>query len=415
MPLLRKGVTVVEHRKNVEAEGDGACRRIAGAVSNKVLGGSAEVVIQTGAIHGSVMFNGEATATAPTALRQLPPRLPEFVGRSEELSTVLGLLRPDTGSPSVAVTTVSGLAGVGKTALSIHAGHAAMEAGWFPGGVLFVDLHGYDENPTRASEAIDSLLRALGVPGPHIPPELDARAGLYRSQLAKSDGPVLVIADNASAAKQVLPLLPGEPRHRVLVTSRHRLRLSARLYELNILTAVAAVGLLDTAVRVADPSDSRIAADSRLAAQVASYCGRLPLALQIAAALLVGAPGKTLAELASELAKESDRLTHLDDGERAVRTAFNLSYRRLRPEQASLFRLLAINPGPDLSTEAAVVLAEEPMPQVQRTLDELLRAHMVERASTPSRWTMHDLLRDYAHGLAAQYPDDERRRRTDRR
>ena len=45
------------------------------------------------------------------------------------------------------VSAVAGLAGVGKTALAIQAAHAAREAGWFPGGVLFIDLHGYDDAP----------------------------------------------------------------------------------------------------------------------------------------------------------------------------------------------------------------------------------------------------------------------------
>ena len=47
------------------------------------------------------------------------------------------------------VSAVAGLAGVGKTALAIQAGHAARMTGWFPGGVLFIDLHGYDEAPVQ--------------------------------------------------------------------------------------------------------------------------------------------------------------------------------------------------------------------------------------------------------------------------
>ena len=53
---------------------------------------------------------------------------------------------------------VAGLAGVGKTALAVQAGHAARAAGWFPGGVLFIDLHGYDDAPVQPGQALDSLL-----------------------------------------------------------------------------------------------------------------------------------------------------------------------------------------------------------------------------------------------------------------
>ena len=90
-----------------------------------------------------------------------------------------------------------------------QAGHAARQRGWFAGGVLFIDLHGYDEVPVEPGQALDALLRALGVPAEHIPPSVEERAGLYRSALAQITEPVLVIADNASSEAQVRPLLPG--------------------------------------------------------------------------------------------------------------------------------------------------------------------------------------------------------------
>jgi len=65
--------------------------------------------------------------------------------------------------------------------------------------VLFIDLHGYDQAPVHPSQALDALLRALAVPGEHIPPTVEERAGLYRSRLVHINDPVLVIADNASA------------------------------------------------------------------------------------------------------------------------------------------------------------------------------------------------------------------------
>ena len=116
--------------------------------------------------------------------------------------------RPVQRGP-VVVSAVAGLAGVGKTTLAVEAGHAAMKRGWFGGGVLFIDLHGYDEAPVEPAQALDALLRALGVPAEHIPPAAEERAGLYRSVLAQIADPVLVIADNASSEAQVRPLLPG--------------------------------------------------------------------------------------------------------------------------------------------------------------------------------------------------------------
>ena len=88
----------------------------------------------------------------------------------------------------------------------------------------------------QPGQALDALLRALGVPAEHIPPGTEERAGLYRSALAQVTDPVLVVADNASAEAQVRPLLPGPGPHRVLVTSRHTLAgLGARLLDVTVL------------------------------------------------------------------------------------------------------------------------------------------------------------------------------------
>ncbi|HEY3749679.1 MAG TPA: hypothetical protein VGL80_10795 [Pseudonocardiaceae bacterium] len=54
------------------------------------------------------------------------------------------LLAPDDPAATPTVATISGPAGVGKTALALRAAHQALAEGWFPGGVLFVDLRGFD-------------------------------------------------------------------------------------------------------------------------------------------------------------------------------------------------------------------------------------------------------------------------------
>ncbi|MER5530321.1 tetratricopeptide repeat protein, partial [Streptomyces sp. NPDC002677] len=334
---------------------------------------------------------------APEALASLPPRPGGFTGREEETAE---LLRALDDSAAVLVTAVSGLGGIGKTGLAVETAHLACGKGWFPGGVLFVDLHGYDEQPVSADQALQSLLRALGVAPAHIPATADDRAVLYRSVLARR-GAVLVLADNASSPDQVRPLLPGEGRHRVLVTSRDRLpQLGARLVPLDQLTPEEARRVLDLALRIADPEDSRVADDAEATGQLADLCGHLPLALQIAAALLAEDPGMPVAELVGSLEASHDRLVHLDDGERSVRAAFELSYRRLPPEQARLLRLLALAPGPEVSDEIAAVLVGTDAPPV-RDLRALARAHLVERGSGRARWRLHDLVRAYGAGVVA--------------
>ncbi|MEU3998834.1 tetratricopeptide repeat protein [Streptomyces fungicidicus] len=341
----------------------------------------------------------------PEAMAGLPPRPGGFTGRERETGELLRALDPaGTQSAATLVAAVSGLGGIGKTALAVETAHLARERGWFPGGVLFIDLHGYDREPVTADRALQALLRALGTPPEHIPTTTDELAALYRSTLtarAHERGPVLVLADNASSPDQVRPLLPGDSRHHVLVTSRDRLpQLSARLVPLDQLSPREAYELLDRALRIADPYDSRVADDPDTAERLSGLCGHLPLALQIAAALLAEDPGKPVNELVAELTESRDCLDHLDDGERSVRAAFELSYRRLPPEPARLLRLLSLAPGPEVSDEVvtALVGAEEPPARAQKAL---VRAHLVERGSECGRWRLHDLVRVFGAGVVA--------------
>lgn len=212
---------------------------------------------------------------------------------------------------------------------------------------------------------------------------------------------MLVLADNASSPDQVRPLLPGDHRHRVLVTSRDRLtQLGARLVPLDQLTPEHARGLLDLALRTAEPEDSRVTDDGDAAGRLAALCGHLPLALQIAAALLVEDLGMPVAELVDELAASRDRLAQLDDGERSVRAAFDLSYRRLPPEQARLLRLLALAPGSEVSDEVAAALVGAEAPPLGE-LRALARAHLVERGSGRGWWRLHDLVRVFGVSVVA--------------
>lgn len=364
-------------------------------------------------------------APLPTALQALPAAPAILSGREAEVSKVMAALRPHTSPrqhpdlsqdrptasvssnvpPPVLVASIAGLAGVGKTALALTAGHAAMRAGWFTGS-LFIDLHGYDESPVQPGQALEAFLRALGKRSDSIPVEVEQRAALYRSALAALAGQghrLLIMADNASSADQARLLFPGRDEHRVLVTSRHTLpTLNARLIDLGVLAPPASATLVRHILQTADPTDPRLAETGPGIDGLASMCGHLPLALHISAALLILERHQTIAELTAELDAAQSRLSLLDDGEYAVRASFDLSYRRLAPEHASLFSLMALNPGPDMGIGAVAAVAERSEAAVRIVLRGLVQAHLLD--CTNRRWSMHDLVREYAAEQAASTP-----------
>ncbi|MFB7513751.1 tetratricopeptide repeat protein [Streptomyces sp. NPDC056144] len=358
-----------------------------------------------------------AASPTPQALEALPPA-PRLTGRTEQTDRLVKALSPEAGAGTV--TVVTGLPGVGKTALALHAAHRAVDRGHFPGGTLFVHLRGYAPAGALGPEqALESLLRALGVRTEDLPPTVEEQSGLYQSELArraKEYGPVLILADDASSPGQLLPLVPAHPSHRLLVTSRDALTapdFRPRLVPLDELDVGSAVTLVTTALTQVRDDDPRAEREPEALERLAGHCGGLPLALTIAAALLTDDPGLPIATLADDLADARTRLESLrhEDVEgrtSAVRAAFDLSYRRLKAEDARLFRLLSLHPGPDVSTECAAVLNGSPARESRAGLAALARACLISEHPTGSdRWRTHDLIRLYARGLPPQEAEAE--------
>ncbi len=335
------------------------------------------------------------TKVPPVVPRQLPTTVAHFVGRGPELNQ-LDTMAAAAGGPAdaVMIAVIGGTAGVGKTALAVHWAHRAADR--FPDGQLYVNLRGFGPGgaPMQSADGLGGFLEALQ-PGAAIPAGLDARAGLYRSMTAGKR--LLVILDNARDADQVRPLLPGSPGSMVLITSRDRLAGLAATEGAPLLTLGVLGEAEARAMVVARAGPMRPAAEPFAVAEITELCGRLPLALAVAAARAAARPALSLAELAAELRDARDRLDALDAGEPAAsaRAVFSWSYRSLTEPATRMFRLLGLHPSADIGVSAAASLAGVSVGHARGMLDELARAHIAAEPAI-GRFGMHDLLRVYA-------------------
>jgi DNA-binding SARP family transcriptional activator/tetratricopeptide (TPR) repeat protein len=354
----------------------------------------------------TAILRGENSAASPPATHatpaggpppawpapaQLPAAVDGFAGRVDELSTL------DSLGGTATVVVIGGTAGVGKTALAVHWAHRRRDR--YPDGQLYLNLRGRGPGaPVRPERALGGFLRALGVPAEEIPLDVDEAAARYRTLLAGRR--MLVVLDNAAGVDQVRPLLPGAAGCLALVTSRDRLaglavRDGARLLRLQTLDPDESAQLLTGLL-----GERRMAAAGQAAVDLARLCGRLPLALRIAAAQLVRHPERPIAELVDQL-RDGDRLAMLEiegDEQSAVRTTFDLSYVGLKPEEQRAFRLAGLLPGTDFTVEAAAALTATPATQVGRSLARLVDAHLLDEPVS-GRYLPHDLLRLYAQTL----------------
>jgi tetratricopeptide (TPR) repeat protein len=345
---------------------------------------------------------GDETAGGPP--RRLPADTGAFTGRQAELAGLLelGNAIDGRGSGAVVISAIDGMAGVGKTALAVHAAHRLARR--YSDGQLFIDLHGYTQGypPCTADQALEAFLRAMGVPPQRIPADTDERAALYRERLAGTR--TLVVLDNVADEAQVRPLIPGDAGCLVLITSQKKLKAldDAHVVAVDVLPEPDAVTLLQS---VAGPG--RVAPGDPAAAEITALCGRLPLALRVAGALLRNRPAWTLEHLAGKLRAGHTNLGTFSDGDRDLVAVFGLSDQNLREDQKRLYRHLGLIPGPEIDAYAAAALAGTDPGAADRLLQELVDHNLLlEHAA--GRYGMHDLIRAHARDLAASDPAVER-------
>ncbi len=329
-------------------------------------------------------------ATGPS---QLPAGVGHFTGREAELAALDAVL----DEPERPVVVLSGAAGMGKTALALHWAHRV--AARFPDGRLFLDLRGEDpDEPLPGALALTHLLRGLDVPEENIPGDQAGRSALYRSLLHGRR--CLVVVDNVAGIEDVLPLIPGTGSALLVVTSRQHLaalgtRHAVRPIALDAFGHAESVALLDRVL-----GGERVRRERGPAARVARLCGGMPLALRIAAARLVGAPERPIAELAAELAGTGRLETLAVEGDsRTVRAVLATAYRPLAVAQARFFRRAALGPGATFSAALGAALCAVAGTDGDHAAAGLAAAHLVAAAGA-GRFRFHDLIREFARQCA---------------
>ena len=330
----------------------------------------------------------EAADPIATSLHQLRAPVGDFVGREQELT---GLIRALHDGEHVVI---SGMGGTGKTELALLV--ADRVSNDYPDAQLFINLQGNDPKPRRAEAALAVFIRAFLGPEAKLPDELDALTQLYRSQLSQKR--VLIVLDNAADSAQVRPLLPPAGCA-LLVTSRQAVTLSGMSpLTLSPLTDLEAPRLLlEIAPRAAPVAD-----------EICQLSGYLPLAVRAAGSLLAVSADLDPADYASQLKEERTRLTRFgtEGVELGVEASFNLSYARLEPEAARVFRQLAVFPAAFDATAEQAICAD-----VGHThLSNLVRRSLVLYDVSSKRYRLHDLVRLFAGArLIAQERSDGQR------
>lgn len=336
-----------------------------------------------------------AVETPPAAIvvpAQLPPRTSGFAGRDAESAAIRAAVVRRTDAPPLVL--VTGMPGIGKTALAVHAAAASSHA--FPDGQLYADLRGADARPAAPHEILAGFLRALGVPARLMPATVEERTAEFRSRTAGKR--VLVVLDNTATAWQLEPLLLADPGCATIVTSRSVLpevESAVRVPLAPLAGPVAATVLANVAGAARLGEDE----DEGTVATVIEACGGVPLALRIAGAQLAAYPTLGVAELAARLSDESRRMRELVAGQRSVRDSLDASFRLLgRDTRAAMLALAAIG-APTFTGWPLAPVLDVPLTRVDEVLAHLCAMNLLDQAGPGRdgvpRYRMHDLVRAY--------------------
>ncbi|MFC9282376.1 BTAD domain-containing putative transcriptional regulator [Streptomyces collinus] len=336
--------------------------------------------------------SGTAAPRIP-APAQLPPPPANFTGRAAEHQE----LHQSLAERRSRLAVISGMAGVGKSALALHVAHGLRER--FPDGQLYVNLHGAapGTGPLTSAQALAALLRDLGAEPRTIPEHPDAAAALLRSLLAPAR--VLLVLDDAASAAQVRPLLPAGPGCAVIVTSRSPLTAldGARRLPLGPLTGEDSAALLRAV-------SGRAGLDAGHA--LVELTGRLPLALRVVAARLAARRALTPDVLAGQLAATGGRLHHLEYDDLSVRRSLAVAHdalaaadREADRDAALVLRRIGALDLPSYSAPLVARLTGTDARRAEAALDRLVDVALLEETAF-GRYAPHDLVRDFARELA---------------
>jgi len=264
---------------------------------------------------------------APPRVWKVPAGNPNFTGRGPDLDKLAAAL---AALPGGAAVTVHGMGGVGKTRLATEYAHA--------------HASGYDvvwwvaaEEPASIPDQFAGLAARLGLDPAADPETLQA---VVHEGLRGVAG-WLLIFDNADRVADIWPWLPtgpmppGVPGHVIVTTRRGGFAAMGPVLDLDVIGVADAVRMLRA--RVPD-------LDQRTGELIAEELGRLPLALEQAAAWLDRSqmPAAQYLELLRSRGAELFRRGEVSDRSDTIATLWEISVGRITAENPAAVQLLGV-------------------------------------------------------------------------
>jgi tetratricopeptide (TPR) repeat protein len=345
-----------------------------------------------------------------TPIHNLPyPPSANFVGREGVLTKLHASLQAKT------VAAIVGMPGVGKTELALQYAHTNGKK--YLGGCYWLGMR--DLN--LANVLTQHIKREFKL---DLPAEINQPREIAQwcwgewARNLPADSQVLVVLDNVDEAAQIGGMLPGNPCFRLLVTTRTHALVDANAEEkLDELTDAAALQFLGKLVGNLRVSVELVAA-KRLCEDL---LGNLPLGIELAGRYLQQDEELSIVEFAAELdtlqealdAEDTRAVYPLMTAERGVKSALELSWRKLTADSQTMGKLLGLcaprripwKLAEDMAKGGGIVATKKEIAKsVKQARQQLANLHLIKWDKQRKTATLHALVRKFLH-QKAQSPD----------
>ncbi|MFW6063586.1 MAG: tetratricopeptide repeat protein [Chloroflexota bacterium] len=339
-----------------------------------------------------------------SATDPLPPQTTSFVGRTQELAEVVGML----GDDACRLLTLVGPGGSGKTRLALQAAGKLLDSKTFVDGVYFT--------PLQSATETDALIQAIG---DTLPVSLSGQQEPEEQLLAYlRDKELLLALDNfeqllgGDAVQFLVKILHATRAVTLLVTSREVLQLQEEwLYPVYGLPApqqesvqtydsYEAVQLFIERARQVQPNLTP-QEEQQSIVRICRLVEGMPLAIELAASWRRTLPCRAIAdEIERGVAFLKSNLRNLPPRHRSMRAVFEHTWRLLKPEERNVFKRLSIFRS-GFRREAAEAVAGASLPILST-----LAGKSLLRCSEDGRYHIHELLRQYAQEQLETHPQE---------
>jgi tetratricopeptide (TPR) repeat protein len=339
--------------------------------------------------------------------RLLVPEYATFVERSDACAAVEGALV----DPRTAVTSLTGIGGVGKTALATWATLRAYEAKRFEFIVSITakdreltstGLRALTPSLTSFEALLDGIADVLGFPELKQLPA-DERDREVRSLLKGLNG--LLYVDNLETVDdaRLITFLDQLPIGvRAIVTSRRpKVRVSVFPVDVGPLSAAEVADYIDSLEVLPELAYTRSLSNPERS-RIGTACDGIPLAIRWAL---------SRARTSSDAVQEAERITESGrHGEELLEFCFRRVFDSLTPEEHSVLHVLSLFQRP-ITSEAIIAGSDHADYKLLDAIDSLVSESIVQRLFDPDRndyaFTLLPMTRTFVYADVARQQDLE--------